>query len=166
MADHEFHKAIGSLIDFPKSKSPRILKDKACADDGHLILLYNTAADTKAKIGLCNVDMLIEVEGKAKVIIEIEESDVKPVHIFGKFFASLFSNCYKNMDDRRNKSRRLPDSLLFIQIVEWPEQKEGSEKPEQWKSIEKQIQDSTKYGYIDFGLWPAISSFRDGRHRF
>ncbi len=30
-------------------------------------------------VELCNIDMLIEVGGKAKVIIEIEESDVKPI---------------------------------------------------------------------------------------
>jgi hypothetical protein len=139
MANHVFHKAIGRLInleDFPKSESLTILKDRACAEDGHLIYLYSTATNTVPPIELCNVDILIEVGGKARVIVEIEESDFVPVHIFGKFFASVFSDRYKT---KGSKPKPFTYPALFIQILKSSDPKKKSGKPAQWDHIAASI---------------------------
>jgi len=143
MADHEFHLAIGELIkpndiepkDFPKSTPLIILKDKACDKGGHTIPLYSSSASVETPIELCNVDMLIEVGGKAKVIVEIEESNVTPVHIFGKFFVTALSSEYGD-----NEGNRKPFSppVLFIQILKAVD-KPKSLKPSQWDRIADSI---------------------------
>lgn len=143
MAGHVFHETIGNLIvpssvkpkDFPKSDSLEIWKDSACKDDGHLIYLYSTAT-TGAAIELCNVDMLIEVGGKARVIIEIEESDFVPVHIFGKFFASAFSDRYKA---KGSTLKPFAFPLLFVHILKPLVHKPNSRKPIQWDHIAASI---------------------------
>lgn len=143
MADHNFHIAIGNLItpatikpeNFPESELLTIHKDHACdpTTDGQIIALYRTIS---GEIELCNVDMLIEVGGKAKVIIEIEESDVTPVHVFGKFFASAFCDRYKT---KGSDFKRFSPKMFFIQILEWSVNKQRSLKPRQWDHISVSI---------------------------
>lgn len=60
--------------------------DPACNPDsqGVITLFHGPGPD---RVRFCLVDILIIIQGRV-VIIEIEASDVKPLHLFGKFFAS------------------------------------------------------------------------------
>jgi len=79
------------------------------------------------KTQLCNVDMLILRSNSIKVIIEIEESNVKPVQICGKLLASALSSHYIYGDD---PPVPVDGSVLFIQILDTSKLREGTLKVE------------------------------------
>jgi len=145
MATHPFHREVGAIIrrqDFPKSAGLKILKDEACDEEGHKIYVYNRTTGTPLRFA--DVDILIATKKKpkeAKVIIEIEESNVKPVQIFGKFFASAFSNCYLPKGGGKKGYLPIAEPALFVQVLKSSKPKKGkSKKPEQWKRVDESIQ--------------------------
>ena len=126
MPDHPFHLKIGTLVRGLCLPSIReIWIDPACDPDspGVITLFHGTGPD---RVRFCLVDILITQPNKV-VIIEIEESDVKPLHLFGKFFASVHSTHHRDTD-----ISKLP--LLFIQVLLEPER---TRKGEQWDCIEQ-----------------------------
>lgn len=73
--------------------------------------------DKSTKTKYCDVDMLILKDNKIRVIIEIEEANVKPTQICGKFLVSALSSYYIHRTGNYipiNKN----DSVSFIQIVD------------------------------------------------
>ena len=130
VAKHLFHRKIGSLInleDFYNNSNLKILKDRACDRKGRQIHLGKKNAPRNARF--CDVDILIATEKEAKVIIEIEESNVKPIHLFGKFFATACSECYYDYDNKEDQPLDFSDSVLFIQVLKTPGLKRASRKP-------------------------------------
>ena len=43
----------------------------------------------------CNADMILLKNGRVKVIFEIEETNIKPTQVFGKFLTSALSKFYE-----------------------------------------------------------------------
>ena len=73
-----------------------------------------------------------------KVIIEIEESDIKPVQICGKFLVSALSKYFIH---ERYGVVEMNDSVLFLQILDSSKLKpDRTFKLEQFKNLEKSIQ--------------------------
>jgi len=165
MEPHSFHRAIGRLInpkDFPKYETLEILKDPSCDPKGQRISLYKQGIGTPVRY--CDVDILVATDKKLRVIIEIEESNVKPIQIFGKFFASAFSDFYMGKGIGKNRYHPIVVPVLFIQVLDSSKLKEGkSKKPGQWENIEKQIQDFLKK---PFGIITEYGIFRDGGREF
>ena len=171
---HSFHKLIGDIIsENITGEDIRILKDPACDPNGHILPLYYSKGgeeeDDEAIINrrariFTNVDLLILKDHKIKVIIEIEESNVKPIHIFGKFFASAFSSYYFHPSEGK-KTNWMADSVLFIQILDTSKLKdEKTSKLKQWKNLENlikkalpEIQDSSIRNYKIF--WDNEDNF-------
>lgn len=116
-----------------------VLADSACGGR-HRLPLYCNAKSLKTE--LCNVDMLILQSNSVRVILEIEESNVKPVQIFGKFLASALSTHYIY---RNTPPAPMAESVLFIQILDRSKLKEGTKKIEQWENIEKLIQNMISF---------------------
>ena len=85
------------------------------------------------------VDLLILEENKIKVIIEIEESNVKPIHLFGKFLASAMSKYYI-YGNKDVSPIGMAESVFFIQILDTFSLKDESAKYKQWRLIEESIQ--------------------------
>jgi hypothetical protein len=133
---HKLHRVIGDIINEKMFPACKILKDPACGGR-HIIPLFCSRKTSNAT-EYCNVDLLMLVSDTVKVIIEIEESGVKPTQIFGKFIASALSRCYFHKSDSKNPIS-MGDSVLFIQILDTSDFKEGSSKILQWKNIETSI---------------------------
>lgn len=133
--EHNLHKTIGDILSdaFPELE---IVKDPACGGD-HLVSLFcNEQKSRETKYA--DVDMIILKDGKVKVIIEIEESDIRPVYICGKFLVSALSNYF--IHDRHGVIE-MDDSVLFLQILDSSKLKnDGTSKLEQFKNLEKSIQ--------------------------
>jgi len=173
---HPFHKLIGDIIsENIKGEDIEVFKDRACdpSPRGHVLPLYHSIEEDgkseakssrRARI-LTNVDSLILKENKIKVIIEIEESNVKPIHLFGKFFASALSSYYSHPSEDEGKIG-MSNSVLFIQILYTKNlNAEKTQKIYQWENIKKSIENSIKnlkcsidqyemyYGdEVDFGI--------------
>lgn len=135
---HSLHKAIGKIFDdsFLPTRC-KIFKDHACS--GTQILPLFILCKKSFPTEYCNVDLFIIKDDKIKVIFEIEESDVKPTQICGKFLTSALSSYYiGNYKDF--KCIRMDDDVLFIQILDTSKLKvDKTKKIEQWKNIEKSI---------------------------
>jgi len=139
MNKHPFHKVIGDLIsgiNLPKEKYC-VLQDSACGGE-HTLPLFCSEERSYTTRYAC-VDLMILKEQKVKVIIEIEESNVKPVHIFGKFLASAMSEYYIYGKEKYG----MDESVLFLQILDFSKQKMKSRKIAQWKAKNEVKEDSS-----------------------
>jgi hypothetical protein len=113
-----------------------LLKDTACGGNQH-IPLFSTpekARDTN----YCNVDLLILKNNRIKVIIEIEESNVKPTQVCGKILTSALTNCYIH-ESTNNTPIKMDQSVTFIQIVDSSRLNNKTKKLEQWHLLESSI---------------------------
>jgi hypothetical protein len=114
-----------------------LIRDEACGGDQRIPLFYD--AEKSRETEYCNVDLLVLKENKIKAIMEIEESNVKPTQVCGKFLTSALARYYIH-DDRRNEPIEMDDSVAFFQIVDTSKLEGNSAKPEQWKALERSIQ--------------------------
>lgn len=128
MREHRFHQALGKLVNqLGLTLGKDIWKAPEC--DGPKQIPLQHCVRSKC-VQFCLVDMLI-IQPDMIVVIEIEESDVKPLHLFGKFFATAFSTHFNGLD-----IRKLP--LLFIQVVDTSKVNlDEGQKDEQWDRIEE-----------------------------
>lgn len=134
--EHPLHEKIGQLIS--KDRFPGVIKDPACSGSQNIPLFCIVGSEDKSNENeYCNVDLLIVVEDKIKIIMEIEESDFTPTHIFGKFLTSALSTHHIH----NSKSIPKDSRVLFIQMIDTSKLEENSSKREQWKRIEKSIKD-------------------------
>ncbi len=151
---HAFHKMIGRAFDELKLPDKRfvILKDRACDENGHdLPLFYLPEGKSSWKNfrlrgrKFTEVDSLILKNNVIKVIVEIEETNVKPNHLFGKFMAAAMSSFYIYKPGQNEEYIcGMSDKVHFIQILDSTRYLERSQKYEQWKKVEDSIQKSTK----------------------
>ena len=133
------HKRIADIFEEALREQPhyRLIRDEACGGRQR-IPLFNTAQKSR-KTEYCNVDLLVLKQNKIKMIVEIEESNVKPTQICGKFLTSALTNYYIHTSEK-NEPIGMDDSVTFIQIVDTSKLvKERTAKPQQWKVLEESI---------------------------
>lgn len=138
MNKHPLHLIIGNLAnEIVKSRGQyKVVRDSACIEkNGHNLPLFYKR-EKSAATNFTNVDILILDENKKtiKVIIEIEESNVKPLHIFGKVFAAASCSHYFYGKDEYE----MDDKILFVQVL-LSDLNSKSKKPEQWMYVENSI---------------------------
>ena len=132
--EHPLHKIVGECIDSHKFPNCKIIKDPACSGQ-HNVPLF-CLKDKSNKTEYCNVDLLILKDSKIRVIIEIEETDVTPTKIFGKFLTSALSSHFIHRT-QNDVPIGMGDSVSFIQILDTSKLKEDrTAKFGQWKNIE------------------------------
>jgi hypothetical protein len=131
------HKAIGDFLENSLPGNCILIKDLACGGNQRIPLF---CASEKSRVTeLCNVDLLVPKDDKIRMIIEIEESDVKPTQICGKFLTSALAKYYVH-DSRGNKRVEMDDEVTFIQIVDTSDLvKDRTSKFKQWKLLEKSV---------------------------
>jgi len=134
--EHPLHKIIGECINSNEFLNCKIIKDPACGGQQNVPLFCSK--DKSKETEYCNVDLLMIKDNKIRVIIEIEETDVKPTQICGKFLTSAFSYYYIH-DSENNTPIGMSDSVLFIQILNTSQLKEKTSKIKQWRNLEKSI---------------------------
>lgn len=136
--NHQLHRLIGKIIkENFSSEEFEVLLDRACGGEQN-IPLFSTRKKSRAT-EICDVDILIMKNGKIKVIFEIEESNVKPTQICGKFLTSALSSYYI---DKKNKVFPMDNSVLFIQILDTSKLNEDkTSKLIKWANVEQAIKD-------------------------
>ena len=133
------HKKVGQIFRQLITTDPSLtlLQDYACGGKQRLPLF---CVPNKSRANeFCNVDFLVLKDGKIKVIVEIEESNVKPTQVCGKLLTSALAKYFIH-ECEANKPVEMADSVLFIQIVDTSKLVRGkTAKYEQWKALEKSI---------------------------
>ena len=132
---HELHISVGNLIEENLGKNARLVRDQACGGNQQIPLFCSDEKSNKTKY--CNVDLLVIQDGKIRVLVEIEESDVKPTQICGKFLTSALARYY--IHDTEENPIGMHESVKFIQVVDSSDIKPVSMKPYQWKNLEASI---------------------------
>jgi hypothetical protein len=152
---HPLHSEIKRQIIQILKNYPRLTLyiDPACDGDQNLPFFLHDEPSNKTEIA--NVDLMITKNDKVVLVCEIEESDRKPVRLFGKFF-TLFSSEFCKTKHKESKAETkfcFCDKCIFLQIVSnkgWTaKSKKGtnlSSKIDQCAEIEKSIK-STLLSY-------------------
>jgi len=133
---HSLHELIGDIIshNFPNY---HILKDEAVGGDTKRLPMFPSYPKSRDKT-YCNVDLLILKNEKIQVIIEIEETDITPNKICGKFLTSALSSYFIHRDFNDDPIS-MDDSVSFIQILDTSEIKDKSFKIKQGINLESSI---------------------------
>jgi hypothetical protein len=134
---HSMHKAIGNIFKNALPPNYSLIRDKACSGKQRIPLFY--IAKKSRETEYCNVDLLILKKNKIRIIVEIEESNVKPTQICGKFLTSALAHCYIH-NSKSNEPIEMDESVTFIQIVDASKLvKDRTAKFTQWKTLEESI---------------------------
>lgn len=164
---HPLHENIGEYIDSNIFSNCKIIKDSVCGGQQNVPLFCSTNKSNKTEY--CNVDLLILKDNKIRVIIEIEEANIKPTQICGKYLTSALSSYFIHKSEDK-KPINMDESVLFIQILDTSKlKKDKTSKIEQWKNIEKSIQNiipvkgSRINNYKLF--WGDISDFKKNEEK-
>jgi len=133
--DHVLHEKLGKTIRDSFSGEPgyKVMLDKACGGQRILPLFMSDVIGSDTEI--CDVDILVVKDEKVRVIIEIEESDVKPNQICGKFLTSALASCYSGDE---GTTAPLDAPIAFIQVLDKSKLKiHKTKKLKQWENLEK-----------------------------
>jgi hypothetical protein len=134
---HLEHVVVADAIEKALPPEYRLIRDEACGGNQHIPPFCNDERSRRTEF--CNVDLLILREDKINTIVEIEESNVKPTQICGKFLTSALCK-YCIHDSLSWKPIEMEEAVTFIQIVHSSAHNKAlSAKPEQWKAIENSI---------------------------
>jgi hypothetical protein len=137
LVNHVLHEKLGKSISESFSSEPgyKVMLDKACGGNRTLPLFMSKVKGSDTEI--CDVDILVVKDEKVRAIIEIEESDVKPNQICGKFLTSALASFYSSEE---GTTAPLDAPIAFIQLLDESKLKiNKSKKPGQWEKIEKAI---------------------------
>ena len=137
MMNHVLHEKLGKTLSDSFSGEPgyKVMLDKACGGNRTLPLFISCKRTRENR--LCDVDILIAKGIKVKAIIEIEESDVKPNQICGKFLTSALAFYYS---DGKGPLQDLNKPIAFIQVLDKSKLKiHRTKKLKQWENLEKAI---------------------------
>ena len=133
------HLAIGKIFqDLLKDRRGfELLRDKACGGNQHIPMFCSSTKSKKSEY--CNVDLMVLKNNKVKIIIEIEESNVKPTQICGKFLTSALARYFIH-ESKSNELIEMDDSVTFIQILDTSKLvKARTHKFMQWDELEESI---------------------------
>jgi hypothetical protein len=161
LPSHPLHQAIGCILDDVHRSLPEdrrgacvLIKDPVCvrSPSRHYVrvpqnipLFWSVFRSNATEY--CNVDALILLGGRIKVIVEIEESARGPIQVFGKFLTSAAALCYIHDADGAGPALK-EERVLFVQIMDTSDLKPRSAKREQWKNIELSIRSLLSLGSI------------------
>lgn len=133
------HKKVGQILQDVVSVDSNLtlLLDPACGGKQHIPLFCSSKKSRASEF--CNVDALVLKDDKIKMIIEIEESNVKPTQICGKFLTSALAKYYIH-ESKEDNPVEMGDKVFFIQILDTSKLVKGkTKKVDQWKRLETAI---------------------------
>ncbi len=133
---HPLHEVIGDLLGANVPPGCTLVKDPACRGEQCIPLFCTDQKSFATEV--CNVDLLILCARRIRVIVEIEEADVKPTQIGGKFLTSALASHFIH-DRHGGVAIPKDDRVWFLQFVDTSGLPVGTSKKEQWRNIETGI---------------------------
>ena len=134
---HPLHVAVAKEIEKRLTDSDELIKDSAC--DGTQYISLFVENEKKFSTRMCDVDLLIVIEGKVRIIVEIEESGFIPTKICGKFLQSAIAKYFIH-DSRTEPVVPYDSRVSFIQVIDGSKcLPEGTQKNTQAEMIEQKI---------------------------
>ncbi len=148
---HPLHTSVGKEFEnFLKSRPKlQLLLDPACnpnPERGQNIPFFLDDTLPKRAVWFTNVDIMVTEGNHIKLVCEIDESNVKPGHIFGKFLSLVSTNiCILNNGEKYYFDKK----LVFVQVLsneflKTLKNKNNSQKEKQWEHIKNSIEANFK----------------------
>ena len=134
---HAFHQVIGDLMDGLRFPGCRVLRAPECGGEHNLPLFYSEHKSNATEF--CDVDILVLKSGRIRVIVEIEEVELVPGKLFGKF--AVPAVCWGYIYGPSGENAPMDDRVVFVQVVNAADMKPNASKPEQWRLVEKAIRE-------------------------
>ena len=135
---HPLHETIGNIFrktKWLKSNEYKTVFEEATGEKQRIPLF---TSENKSRITwMCNPDLLVIKNGKVKIIVEIEESNLGPTQVCGKFLTSALCTHYFHHSEEDGIEMENP---LFIQIMGTKKLSENTSKYYQWTNIQEKIQ--------------------------
>jgi hypothetical protein len=137
--NHPLHVKVADLVEKALPKSCKLIRDKACGGSQRIPLFISKQKSRGTE--LCNVDLLVLRDNNVRLIVEIEESDVKPTQVCGKFLCSALSR-YDIHEAEGNAQIEMGANVAFIQVVETSGLKmDRTSKLVEWQKLEDSIRE-------------------------
>jgi hypothetical protein len=134
---HTLHHVVGNYLLNKTVPDCVLIRDSACGGNQHIPLFGPGPKLRKTKF--CDVDMLLLRDNRISVIIEIEEANIKPIQICGKFLASALASYFFHANFN-NKPIFMDDTVAFIQVLDTSKLKtDKTSKLEQFENIANSI---------------------------
>ena len=141
---HPLHEIIADVIETSLPHDLLLVRDPACSGQQRIPLFL--ALEKSRATWICDVDALIVVNQEVRVIVEIDESDVKPTKISGKFFNTVLADCY--IHDSVGGAIRMAEAVTFMKFLSTSGLPTRTHKRRQWKNIAKTIRSRLPLGNI------------------
>jgi len=109
---HPLHIIIAKIILGTKMAGCQVILGKDCGGDQNIQLFCKCEAEMATRF--CSVDAIVLKNGQVKVIVEIEESDIRPVALSGKAFVSSHASYFIH----RNQSFPIAFGASFVQVID------------------------------------------------
>jgi hypothetical protein len=126
---NSLHIAIGNILRSTKLPNTDVLLDSACGGNEH-IRFYGKEPPGRNTC-MVWVDAAIILNGKIKIVVEIEESNIRPLHLCGKVLATAVSQYYSG----QHGHVPLSSSLMFIQVFIKQSEREDWSKLDQCRYL-------------------------------
>ena len=130
--------AVADLFEESISSDCQLIRDEACGGDQQIPLFLSKKKSRKTEC--CDVDLLVLKNRKIVIIVEIEESNVRPTQVCGKYLTAALARYYVH-ETGNDEPLGMHDSATFIQIMDSSKLKGRSSKFIQWQKLERSIQD-------------------------
>ena len=131
---HELHLAVGRLLTSLAEAGSTVVLDVDCGGDQHVPLF---CTDMKGRGNqYCKVDALVFSTRGVQVVLEIEESNLRPTQVCGKLLTTALAESYSH----RNHGRiPMCGSVLFVQVLDSSRLKPNSAKLQQWGNLTRSL---------------------------
>lgn len=152
---HPLHEVIAELLKEAVPAPATLIIDQAGKGDQRIPLFVKDTVGREH--WLCCVDGLVKVDGHVRLLVEIDESNVKPTHLAGKYLTSALANFYIHKRERGPLPKF--ERVWFLQIVSSKGLEPNSKKPAQWQTLEAAIRSIPCLGNIHrYGLFAGLKS--------
>jgi hypothetical protein len=149
---HPLHEVVAELLSANLPEGASLFVDKACKGNQRIPLFGHQQGGREHS--LCCVDALMTIDGRIRLIVEIEESNVKPTQIAGKFLTAALAKFYLHHPTQAEIPQ--DDHVSFLQVVSTKKLKSRSKKIRQFKNIKDAIRNNLPIGNIrTYGMYPG-----------
>lgn len=109
---HPLHITIAKIILETKMSGCHVILGKDCGGDQNIQLFCKCEAEMATRF--CSVDAIVLKDGKVVIVIEIEESDIRPAALCGKVLVSALAQHFIH----RGKAYPIAPHANFIQVID------------------------------------------------
>ena len=107
----------------------QVILGKDCGGAQYIQLFCNSRAEFATR--LCSVDAVVIKGGEVVAIIEIEESDIRPMALCGKVSVSAHASYFIH----RRQAHPIAHRVAFVQVIDTKKLSEGSSKVAQCQNL-------------------------------